>query len=95
MLVVVVASRTGRETSTSQRTENGVTLLRPAPPASVSFRPRSRTVVLGEGSQVYAPSTSLRPPLFPAYFRSTEYVTVLCRTWLLQPSSSKLIMNMG
>jgi len=50
VVVVVVASRTGRETSTSQRTENGVTLLRPAPPASVSFRPRSRSVVLGEGS---------------------------------------------
>lgn len=52
VVVVVAATRAGRETSTSQRSENGVTLLRPAPPASVSFRSRSRSVVPGEELRV-------------------------------------------
>lgn len=88
--------RAGRETSTSQRSENGVTLLRPAAPASVSFRPRFRSVALGEGLRVYARSASPRPPLFPAYFRPTEY-TLRSRA---EPSRSGRrsrcrIMNMG
>lgn len=62
VLVVVVVTRAGRETSTSQRTENGVTFLRPAPPASVSFRPRSRSVVLGESLHSFGIAVTASSP---------------------------------
>lgn len=73
--------------------EDSVTLLQPVPPASVSFRPRSRSVVSNEGLRSFG---IIATAFLPGLLLTRSLVDYLVS---LRPSSSssssKLIMNMG